>query len=114
MLAVCDVLVLRALEMIGKRLSRAQRSRLSKMEQMPWHEAHTIFHADEATVDKVLVSAWEMLPSMLSVHGCAGFTPSHLASTLDEYVRDLASMGLSHSTDNLRIVLDARQISAVQ
>lgn len=102
LLAVCDVLVVRALEAVGKRLVRAERSRFRTLGSRPWHEAHTIWQPPEDSVVKTLASAWDVVPVLIESHGCCGVTPRQVTTMLDEYVRDLIITGTPHSLDELR------------
>src|SRR5690606_11763710 len=43
LLAVCEVLVVKALEVIGKRIVREERSRFKKFDGRPWHLAPTVW-----------------------------------------------------------------------
>ena len=43
LLAVCDVLVVKALEQLGKRIVRGERSRFRLLGTRPWYTVHTIW-----------------------------------------------------------------------
>lgn len=101
LLAVCDVLVVKALETMGKRIVREERSRFRVLGTRPWHEAHTIWTPDEAMVTKALKSAWDVVPAMLDTHGCCGVTSIQVTRMLDDYVHDLAITGTLHSIGEL-------------
>ena len=102
LLAVCDVLVVRALEGLGKRIVRADRSRYRTMGTRPWHEAHTIWRPDEHQVVKSLKGSWDVIPALLLHHGLSGVSARSVEEMLDQYVRDLAITGTAHSIDELR------------
>lgn len=102
LLAVCDVLVVRALEAVGKRLVRAERSRFRNLGSRPWHEAHTVWQPEESTLAKTLDHAWDVVPVLIESHGCCGVSPRQVTGMLDEYVRDLLITGTPHSLDELR------------
>lgn len=108
LLAVCDVLVVWALEAIGKRVVRADRSRYSRLDGAPWHVAHTLWSPDDGMVDKALQGAWDVVPAMLSSHGCCGVTAGQVTSMLDLYVRDLAITSTPHNLDDLRYRFETR------
>lgn len=102
LLAVCDVLVVRALEAVGKRIVRVERSRFNRLGSQPWHVAHTIWKPDDHTVDKALSGAWDVVPAMLDSHGCCNVTPTLVTGVLDCYVRDLLLTGTGHALPELR------------
>jgi hypothetical protein len=101
LVAVTDVLTLKALEKLGSFIVRAERSRFQQLGQRPKHVAHTIWRADDATVDKALRGAWDVVPAILDVHGCCDVTSLQVTEMLDEYVHDLAVTGTAHSLDEL-------------
>ena len=55
LIAVCDVLVVKALESVGKRLVRSDRSRFRTLSGRAFHEAHTIWTPDDAEVAKAQI-----------------------------------------------------------
>lgn len=102
LLAVCDVLVVRALEAVGKRIVRADRSRFKRLGTRPWHFAHTIWTPDQTMTDKGLAGSWDVIPAMLTNHGSCGATVAEVQSMIDQYVRDLLITGTPHRLDELR------------
>jgi hypothetical protein len=119
--AACDVLVLRALELVGKRIGRGAdvgkgftqgralrrdegRYRYRRMmeEGRAWHEAHLLWRPDAITIDRGLEHAWDAVPVVLAEHGCCGATPGQLTLILDRYVRDLLLTGTGHAVVELR------------
>lgn len=96
--AACDMAVLRALELVGKRLARESRPRWGAMNKSGrgWHEAHTIWRPEAHVVDMALAGAWSMLPRLASDHGCCGLADPALAVLLDAYVRELVFSGRPH------------------
>ena len=102
LLAVCDVLVVRALEAVGKRIVRAERSRYNRKGTRPWHEAHTIWTPDPSMVNKGLEGSWDVIPAMLDHHGCCGVTSRQVQQMIDSYVRDLLVTGTAHNMTDLR------------
>lgn len=112
--AVCDVLVLRALEVTGKRIVKLDRSRFSKMGNNPWHVAHTIWQPDSHIVNKALAGAWDILPIMVEAHGCCGIGVASTAKMLDDYTRDLLVTGRKHNLDDLRYRFESRLHVAVK
>lgn len=102
LLAVCDVLVVRALETVGKHIVRSERSRFSQMQGRPWHTAHLMWRPEESRVTKALHGAWDVVPAMLDNHGCCGVTTLEVTKMLDEYVRELLYTGQPHQLTILR------------
>ena len=111
LLAVSDVLVYRSLEVVGKRIVRAERRRFKLLGTRPWHEAHTLWVPDESTVNKALSGAWDVVPALLSAHGACGSTPVNVTRALDRYVRSLLSKGRPHTVESLRGELERDLIS---
>lgn len=107
LVAVCDVLVLRALELIGKRVVRFERSRYQRMNGRAWHEAHLLWSPDSKAIDQGLAEAWDSVAWLLTEHGCCGATPDQVTLVLDRYVRDLCAAMQGHSTTELRYRLSA-------
>lgn len=101
LLAVCDVLVLKALEAMGKWIVRAERSRFRVMGSRPWYVAHTLWQPDDLVVSKALKGAWDVVPAMLDLHGCCGITSRQVTEVLDEYVHDLVITGTLHDIGEL-------------
>lgn len=101
LLAVSDVLVYKALESMGKSILRSSRGRFKMLGSRPVHEAHTVWQADDSTVDKVLKRAWDVVPALLDTHGCCGVTSLQVTQTLDDYVHDLVVTGTAHTLDEL-------------
>lgn len=97
LLAVCNVLVLKALEKMGNYIVRAERSRFRALGTRPAYLAHTLWQVPDETVDKALKGAWEVVPALLDVHGCCGVTSIQVTKMLDEYVHDLVITGMPHS-----------------
>lgn len=106
LLAVSDVLVYRSLEVVGKRIVRAERRRFKLLGTRPWHEAHTLWLPDANTVEKALSGAWDVVPALLSAHGACGSTPVNVTHALDRYVRLLLRTGQNHTVEALRTELE--------
>jgi hypothetical protein len=96
--AACDLAVVRALELIGKRVVRAERARYGTLARagLTWHEAHTVWAPDEAAIDAALSGAWTVLPRLVNEHGCCRVAEPALQALLDEYVRDLVTSRAPH------------------
>lgn len=101
LLTVSDVLVYKALEAMGKYIVRAERARFNMLGSRPFHEAHTLWQAEDKTVDKALKNAWDVVPALLDVHGNAGVTPMQVTRVLDDYVHDLVVTGTPHNLAEL-------------
>ena len=108
--AACDIAVLRALELVGKRVGRMSRERdalvrnAMRKSGRDWSEAHTIWRAEPGQVDAALVGAWSALPRR---HGCCSLATRALHDTLDAYVRDLVSAQRPHSFEEMEARLRA-------
>lgn len=104
LLAVCDVLVVRALEVMGKRIVRedGKRNRFSVLDGRPWHIAHTLWAPDPNMIRKALQGAWIVVPAMLDSHGCCGVTAQAVTRMLDRYVADLLLTQTAHTLAELR------------
>ena len=96
--AACDLAVVRALELIGKRSVRSERSRYGTLARagLTWHEAHTVWQPDTTTVDQALSGAWAILPRLVNEHGCCQVAEPALQACLDTYVRDLVTSQQPH------------------
>lgn len=110
LLDVCDVLVLKALDALGRKIVRQPRSRFKEFDGRPWHVAHTQWRPDPKDVDRTLDSAWEVLPALLASRraDALGITAEQVSGALDEYVRLLLERGLEHEATSLRYWLSAR------
>jgi hypothetical protein len=107
LLAVCDVLVVHALEKVGKWIVRNDRSRHAQIKGRPWHAAHTMWRPDGQMIDKALTGAWDVVPALLTEHGCCNVTAVQVTRTLDAYVRDLLLTGTPHQLGELRYRFEA-------
>jgi hypothetical protein len=96
--------VMRALELIGKRVARDGRSRFGAMQKSGkgWHEAHTIWRPEQAHVDAALSGAWTVLPRLVAEHGCCAIVEPELTHLLDSYVREVVFSGRVHSFEDLQ------------
>lgn len=101
LLAVCDVLVIKALEQMGKWIVKVDRSRFRILEPRPMYLAHTLWQADERTVSKALRNAWDVVPAMMDRHGCCDVTSRDVIRMLNGYVHDLVITGTPHSIEEL-------------
>lgn len=108
LLAVCDVLVVKALEQMGKWIVRAERSRHRTMAGRPYYMAHTLWQPQEDVITKALRGAWDVVPAMLDVHGCCNLSPRQVTSMLDSYVHDLVLTGYPHDIAHLQYRMRTR------
>jgi hypothetical protein len=108
LLAVADVLVVRALEVAGKRIVRAERSRFRVLGTKPWHVAHTIWRPTPDHVKKSLDHAWDVVPAMLDAHGCCGVTSRQVVDMLNKYASDLLITGTAHDLGELRYRFESK------
>lgn len=115
LLAVCDVLVLKALERLGNAIvrgggvSRSERPvRRAKFAARPLYTAHVEWPASEPVVDRILHGAWDVVPALLDTHGCCDITAMQVTAMLDEYVHDLAITGTVHRISELQYRFETR------
>lgn len=101
--AACDMAVLRALELVGKRVARDGRSRFGAMQKSgkDWSEAHTIWRPERHHVEAALSGAWAVLPRVVAEHGCCALVEPGLTSLLDSYVRELLYSQRPHTFEEL-------------
>lgn len=108
LLAICDVLVVKFLEALGKRLVRVERSRFNKLGNNPWYVAHTIWQADQKMIEKLLPTAWDEVPALLTSYGCCNVTSIQVTTMLDEYVTDLLITRSPHNLEDLKYRFESR------
>lgn len=102
LLAVCDTLVYKALEKLGRWLLSKDRGRFKVLGERPYYLAHTIWKPDDALVSKALKGAWDVVPPLLDIHGgCCDVTAQQVVEMLDSYVHDLAVAGYPHTIQDL-------------
>lgn len=109
LLAVCDVLVIKALEKMGnflrreKHTSRSERrDQILRARGIPTHQAHMLWTPVEETVTKALRGAWDVVPAILENHGgCCNYDSAQVVEALDQYVHDLAITATEHDIDEL-------------
>src|SRR3546814_19120160 len=91
LLDVCDVLVLKALDSLGRKIIRQPRSRFKEFGGRPWHVAHTQWRPAVTDVDRTLDSTWDVLPSLLPPPRphAPGITAEQVTTRLAEHVRPL-------------------------
>jgi hypothetical protein len=101
--AACDMAVVRALELVGKRVARDNRARFGAMQRSGkgWHEVHTVWRPEAHHVEAALGGAWTVLPRLVNEHGCCNLVEPGLTSLLDTYVRDLLSSQRAHAFEEL-------------
>ena len=101
LVAVVDVLVVKALEAVGKRIVRADRARFNALKGRPFHEAHVLWPTDIVTVSKATKGAWDVVPALLDNHGCPGVESGRVVTLLDAYVSQVATHGVPHRLERL-------------
>lgn len=101
LVAVVDVLVVKALEAVGKRIVRQDRARFNQLKGRPFHEAHVLWPTDILTVGKATKGAWDVVPALLDNHGCPGVDSGRVVTLLDAYVSQLATHGAPHTLARL-------------
>lgn len=114
LLAVCDVLVVKALERLGNFLLREPRkgrseARIQRLGTRPKFLGHTLWQTDDFLVDKALRGAWDVVPVILTTHqSSCEYDASKVIALLDAYVHDLAITGTPHDIDELAYRLHSR------
>jgi hypothetical protein len=96
LVAVSDVLVVKALERVGAFLIRGARERYTQSRGIALHTLHTLWRAPDEITERALRGAWDVVPAMLDVHGCCGVTGAEVTDVLDDYVHDLVLTGTLH------------------
>lgn len=102
-IAVCDVLVMKALEKMGNYIVRAERRRFNELKELgePIHLAHTIWPVSDEIVSKALKGAWDVVPLVLDTHSPYQFDAEKAVAVLDQYVHDLVVTGSDHDLNVL-------------
>jgi hypothetical protein len=108
LVAVCDVLVLKALEKVGNWIIRADRSRHRAFGTRPVYIAHTMWPPTDDIVTRALRGAWDVVPALLDGHGCCDVTSVQVTSMLDSYVHDLVITGTAHDLHELAYRFEAQ------
>ncbi|GAA3172601.1 hypothetical protein [Nonomuraea salmonea] len=89
--------VMRALEIVGKRL--LTRDRRGAYQHVPSYRLHTELPVPEDAMDRLLDGAWDTLAGLL------GDDAHQVVAAVDDYVRDLLRTGQPHELDWLRAAL---------
>ncbi|MGV9742867.1 hypothetical protein [Nocardia farcinica] len=97
--SVCELAVLRALELAGKRARNSSRQNRALL-TMPAHEQHTVMclARTPADCDRLLRDAWVHLQIVLPDH-------PKIITAVDWYVRELIVARRAHTQQDLRRVL---------
>lgn len=98
LVAACDLAVLRALELIGRRCAKSNRARFGVVAKsgLDWFEVHTVWAPEPRAVDAALSGAWAVLPRLVSQHGCCALVEPDVQVLLDAYVRELVASQRPH------------------
>lgn len=98
----CELAVLRALELAGKRLlNPTLRGRYRQVQ--PW-ELHTRIRASVADLDRLMDGAWDQLEALDA--------PGNIVACLDSYTRNLIANGRPHDARLLDSAISLRQVVA--
>lgn len=108
LLAVCDVLTVKALERIGQFLVRGERGRYQARGDRPWHTLHTVWPASDDITARALRGAWDVVPPLVETYGCCDVSPARVVHMLDAYVHDLVLVGEEHTMNELRFRFEHR------
>lgn len=106
LVAACDVLVRRALELLGKRTLTGKMRR----PRPDWTTAYLFHHIEPDKLEKSLADAWELIPHVVVTHGCCGIQEEELELALTSYVIDLVLDHAPHTSDLLAEKLSAFSI----
>lgn len=106
LLAVCDVLTMKALSDVGKRICRSDRTgtRFRLMVGKPWAIAHITWVPNDKELEPLL-TAWDVIPAVMGRHGAApalGVTADQVTASMDDYVTMLIRAQEPHDLDYLR------------
>jgi len=97
LVAVCDVLTVKALERVGGFLMRGSRERYHVARGRPLHTIHCLWQATDDMTSRALRGAWDVVPALLDMHGsCCDVSAFQITSMLDDYVHDLVVTGTPH------------------
>jgi hypothetical protein len=102
--AACDIAVIRALELIGKRVARTNGSYFGGLKRSGkgYHEAHEVYPLEAvAALDAALAGAWATLPRLVADHGCCSIADQNLTALLDSYVREVVCAAKPHEFEVL-------------
>lgn len=97
LVAACDVLVRRALELVGKRTMTGKMRR----PKPDWGTVFLYHEIDPAKLERSLLDAWELIPHVVVAHGCCGIRADDLALVLTAYVLDMIVAQVPHTTEEL-------------
>lgn len=103
LLAVCDAIVTKNLETLGKRIIREDRSRYAERRHraLDLHVVHTQWCLSPQSVDRALTDAWETVPFLLSAYGADDDLIQRITPILDTYTRELLNFRIPHTSENL-------------
>lgn len=102
LVAVCNVLVVKALEKVGNFIRRQPRGSATRnLLATPRHLVHTVEQATDEQTARALRGAWDVVPALLDAHGCCGVTSLQVTAMLDDYVHDLVLTGTEHEIPEL-------------
>lgn len=106
MFAICDALVLRVLEITGRRIASHDRSRFKALatqdEQLSAAHVHWPLSKEQAV--KHLNTAWDSLPVLMNEYN-PQLASENVATVLQRYTVDLLTTGTRHSSDQLKTAL---------
>src|SRR5690606_34676844 len=91
LLAMCDLAVTRALEYVGKRNFRGDRSRYKELASLPPWQLHTVQKVPEEKVDQLLTGAWDAFKTVAPAY--ARYVPA-----MNTYVRTILTHGVAHES----------------
>lgn len=102
LLAICDVLMVKALEATGKRIVRRERHRHAALAGRPWHIAHTLWQPEVFMTQASPRGSWDVIGALMAGHGCNGVEAAQVEAALEAHFRQLVRTGTPHTTATLR------------
>lgn len=103
LLSVSDVLVLNALENLGRRIVREHRGRFSELRDRPFHIAHTVWKPTPILMARIIDKAWDIIPALLSLRGRNASEVQKIKKLLTEYILELSANQEPHTLDKLAL-----------
>lgn len=84
----CMALVMRVLEVLGKRIARVPRSRYAVLGDRPFEAAYTLWEAEDSHLEAALDGAWSHVWPLLQIYAPEVRSPIEVELALDRVVRE--------------------------
>lgn len=105
LVAASHLLVMRALEVLGKRIVQRPRSRWDELGYRPVVIAHTIWPARQRDVEDVLLDAWNHVPALVMVYAPQVPSAIEVVNALDRTTREAVAEQRCVSVTDVRVAL---------